>query len=111
MATKTKLEQAVEAQAKELSAAERELVMAQLSTYMWNKRRMGEIEDQIKLIALKPADEPKNIKAQVSLRKQLMSERHQLTTENISITTKLLMKLKGTGEKGDELDEFLKGQR
>ena len=103
MPTKTKLEQAVETQAKNLDPAQKELVMSQFSTYKWNRMRIREIEDMLNVatLAKKPID-PK-------LRKQLMTERHQLTTDNVSISSKLFMQLKGTANTQDEFDKFIKG--
>lgn len=105
MATKTKLESAVEKQAKTLDDAQYRLLMAQFSTYDWNRRRIEQIEGIIELgeSSGKPLD--------AKSRKALMTERHQLTVDNVSISTKLFMQLKNTGVTEDEFDEFLKGGR
>ena len=103
MATKTKLETAIERQAGNLDEAQQRLVMSQFSTYDWNRRRIQQIEGIIELGegGGKPID--------AKTRKALMTERHQLTVDNVSISTKLFMQLKGTGGSEDEFDAFLKG--
>lgn len=102
MATKTKLEQAIDKQAGNLDEAQYRLVMAQFSTYDWNRRRIEQIESIIELG--EGGGRPLDAKA----RKQLMTERHQLTTDNVSISTKLFMQLKGTSNSEDEFDAFMK---
>lgn len=105
MATKTKLEQAVEKQAGELNPAQRELLMSQFDTYKWNKGRIKEIENSLNVAKLagKVVDSKE--------RKSLMNERHQLTTANVSISTKLFMLLKGTGAEPDEFESFFMGKK
>ena len=107
MATPTKLEQAVESQAKNLDPAQYELVMSQFKTYKWNKARMSEIEVRVKMLELHPSDDSKTRKIDLAERKQLMAERHQLTVDCNSIATKLFMQLKNTATEVDEFDEFL----
>jgi len=110
MATKSKLEQAIEKQAQSLGDAQRELVMSQFSTYKWNKDRMRQIENQLKIIEFKtPPSDPKEMKAQLAYRKALTAERNQLTTANNSISSKLFMQLRNTEGDTDEFDEFLRG--
>ena len=109
MATKTKLEQAIEKQAAQLDDAQRELVMSQFSTYKWNKNRMTTIENMLKVIDMRPATDPKEFKMQMARRKALTVERNQLTTANNSISSKLFMQLKNTGDNTDDFDDFLKG--
>lgn len=103
MATKTKLESAINKQASSLDEAQYRLLMAQFSTYDWNRRRIEQIESIIELG--EGGGNPLDPKA----RKALMTERHQLTVDNVSISTKLFMQLKGTGISEDEFDAFLKG--
>lgn len=110
MATKSKLEVAVEKQAKNLDDAQRELVLSQFSTYKWNKNRMQQIEGQLRLMDMRPpSDDPKIAKIELQRRKALTSERGQLTTANNSIASKLFMQLKDTGDNTDDFDAFLKG--
>ena len=105
MATKTKLEQAVEKQAGELNPAQRELLMSQFDTYKWNKGRIKEIENALNVSKLAGKEvDPKD-------RKSLMNERHQLTTANVSISTKLFMLLKGTGAEPDEFESFFMNKK
>ena len=109
MATKSKLRQAIEKQADELSDAQKELVLSQFSTYEWNKARMRQIEDIFRMMDLHPASDLKELKAETARRKALSSERTQLSNANNSISSKLFMQLKSTGADMDEFDEFLKG--
>lgn len=109
MATKTKLEQAIEKQALSLDDAQRELVLSQFSTYKWNKNRMRDIEDIFRMMDSRPVPtDPKAMKSEVIYRKSLTSERNQLATANNSIASKLFMQLRGTGGSEDEFDQFLK---
>lgn len=109
MATKTKLEQAIEAQAGELEGAQRELVMSQFSTYKWNKERMRQIEGQLSLMEKQSPADAKEWKIHLARRKALTAERNQLSTANNSISSKLFMQLRGTGGEADEFDKFLAG--
>lgn len=110
MATKTKLEQAIEKQAKNLDEAQYELVMSQFSTYKWNRERMKQIEGMFRLMdAIPAAKDPKELKAQIAQRKALSTERNQLATANNSIASKLFMQLKDTGGASDEFDAFMRG--
>lgn len=108
MATKSKLEEAVERQAASLDDAQRELVLSQFATYKWNKARMKQLEDQLKLLDSKPMSDASEVKVVLAYRKSLTAERNQLTTANNSISSKLFMQLKGTGGDADEFDEFLR---
>ena len=96
---------AIDKQAGNLDEAQYRLVMAQFSTYDWNRRRIEQIENLIELG--EGGGKPLDAKA----RKALMTERHQLTVDNVSISTKLFMQLKNTGVTEDEFDEFMKGGR
>jgi len=108
MATKSKLEQAIERQARDLPEAQRELVLSQFSTYKWNKRRMDELQDQLKLMDRQPPPaDPAAYKTFVQHRKAITSERTQLSNANNSISSKLFMQLKDTGGEVDEFEKFL----
>ena len=108
MATKTKLEQAVEKQADQLDEAQRELVLSQFDTYKWNKNRMRQIESELGLLESRVPMEPKEFKMYIARRKSLTVERNQLATSNNSISSKLFMQLRGTGGDEDEFDKFFK---
>lgn len=100
MASKTKLELAVEKQAKNLDPAQRELVLTQLSTYKWNVQNISRVQDKVTAGGDKLDDQA---------RKSYMNERHQCVAENVSISSKLFMLLKGTGDTTDEFDRFMAG--
>lgn len=109
MATKTKLEQAIEKQADQLDNAQKELVLSQFATYKWNKDRMRQIENMLALLDNRVPTEGKEFKMYIARRKSLTAERNQLATANNSISSKLFMQLKNTGGEPDELDQFLNG--
>lgn len=101
MASKTKLEIAVSKQAKNLDPAQRELVMTQLSTYKWNVQNIARMQDKVTI---------GEGKIDPQTRRTYMNERHQCVAENVSISSKLFMLLKNTGDDTDELDRFLDGE-
>lgn len=109
MSTMSKLEKAVSEQASDLMPAQRELVMSQLRTYRWNLSRIAQIETKLALLesGRQPAD-AKERKAQLAEKKELRNERHQLTVDCTSISSKLFMHLKDTGSKDDDFDDFMK---
>ena len=89
MATKSKLEQAVEAMMDSLNPAQRELVRSQLSEYRQNKARMARIDAQ--LVALEPrnAHSINEVRLQQAQRASLSYERSQLAIANSRIATEL----------------------
>lgn len=89
MATKSKLEQAVERVMDSLNDAQRELVKAQLSEYRQNKARMAAIDAQ--LVALEPrnAHTIDEVRMQQAQRASLSYERSQLAIANSRIATEL----------------------
>jgi len=106
--SKSNLEKAVTKQAGDLPDAQRELVLSQFATYMWNKKRMAEIEAKLQAMDLHPPKDPKEFELHLKHHKMLTAERNQLTTSNNSIASKLFMQLRDTGEVTDEFDEFFK---
>lgn len=85
VATKTKLERAVEERASELPDAQREIVLAQFAVYKANRLRIAEIDDALKLSGRDPGD----------ARSRLCTERSQLTMTNTEIMSKLFDQLDG----------------
>ena len=84
MATKSKLEKAVEDRVSSLNEAQRELVLSQLSDFKRNKGRIAEIEDALVTSGRHPSAE----------RSMLATERAQLVTANNEIAAKLFNQLK-----------------
>ena len=98
MATRTNLEQAVKAQAKQLDPAQKEFVLIELNTYMWNKKKIESLQAEIESGDMSRTDE-----------KAAVSERHQLVTENSALYGHITKMLQGTAAEESELDSFLNG--
>ena len=90
MATKSKLEQAVEAQASNLNDAQREIVMSQFKLYKQNRARISEIGDELR--ASRRAA-PVESKAQVARNMALVNEMSQLVNANNGIAANLFDQL------------------
>jgi hypothetical protein len=88
MATKSKLEQAVERQASSLNDAQRELTLSQFSDFKRNKSRIAQIEDVMRMMDANPAQD-----GDVARRMQLASERAQLIEANNSLASNLFAQL------------------
>ena len=97
--TRTNLELKVKEQAKNLDPAQREFVLAELDTYLWNKRKIARIEDEVDSGALSLDDE-----------KKILAERHQLVNENSGLFGHIMRWLKGTAVEESEFDKFLSGE-
>lgn len=93
MATKSKLEQAVEKQASCLNNAQRHLVMSQFSDYKDNKARISEIDDRLGMMDVQILANPEQEKLKLAQRSNLISERSQLKEANASIAAKLFAQL------------------
>lgn len=106
---RSELELAVEKQAGDLQDAQRELVLSQFGTYMWNLGRMRDIEAELEGLDIDVEQDPKVFRNKLALKKTLTVERNQLATANNSISSKLFMQLRGTGGDEDEFDQFLNG--
>ena len=96
MGTKTNLEIAVKEQAANLDPAQREFVMRELKTYLWNLRKIESIQEQVDSGSPDLSDE-----------KKLLAERHQLVSENSALFGHIMRWLKGTAAQESELDSFL----
>ena len=92
MATKSKLEQAVETQAANLNDAQREIVRSQFREYKRNRARITEIDDELRSAQMrsKSGADPK---ALVARNMALANERTQLVTANNDIAAKLFDQL------------------
>lgn len=95
MATKSKLERAVEEQASKLNDARKELVMSQLSAYRQNEKRMARISESLSLM---DSQARSSIDVAATLAKPqaaLAAERAQLSAANSEIASKLFDQLDG----------------
>ena len=89
MATKSRLEQAVEKKASELNDAQRELVMSQLSVYKKNAARLTKVEDEMCAVDSMVPTTRDELRKKQSQRSTLAYERNQLTTANSRIASDL----------------------
>lgn len=89
MATKSKLEQAVERQAENLNDAQRELVMSQLSVYKKNLSRLSRIESELAAVNAVQPTTREEVRAKQAQRASLTYEHGQLTTSNSRIAAEL----------------------
>lgn len=99
MPKKSKVEVAFEEQVKNLDGAQAEMVKAEFKTWLWNKKRIGTIEERVEL---------GNISAKE--RNDLVNERHKLITENTSLYSHINRALKGTAVVEDDLGDFCFGK-
>ena len=93
MATKSKLEQAVERQASKLNDAQRELLLSQFSVYKRNNARISEIEDALGFKGVRFGD-GRETAAFLAQRAALATERSQLVSANNEIASRLFTQLK-----------------
>lgn len=89
MATKSKLEQAVERQANNLNEAQKELVMSQFSVYKRNKARLAEIDATMAVMGSKAVSNVEELRFSQAQRSALAYEKNQLETSNSQIATEL----------------------
>lgn len=89
MATKSKLEKAVEENASDLNGAQRELVLAQFSDWKRNNARIGQIEDALRL----GRSSATSTSARNAQRAELVNERAQLIDVNGRIAARLFEQL------------------
>lgn len=99
MATKSKLEQAVDSRAENLNDAQREIVLSQFSIYKSNKQRINEIDSQMAMLEPHNAHSVNEVQFRQSQRTALAYERNQLATANSRIATELFTLLSGDDEK------------
>ena len=90
------LESNVKAQANNLDPAQKEFVLAELKTYMWNKQKIEAIQNGVDGGEMDSAE----VKAQLTIR-------HQLVAENSTLFGHIMKYLKGTMTEESELDSFL----
>ena len=94
MATKSKLEQAVEQRAADLNDAQRELVMSQLSAYKTNAARLSQIKSQLDAVNAKGVTTREEVREKQAFRASLTYEQAQLSTANAKIAAELFVFLK-----------------
>lgn len=95
MATKTKLEQAVERQADSLSEAQKELALSQCAAYKRNRDRISQLEGKIAAIDACPYHTMDEMRVKQAERSSLAYERAQLMAANSRIAFELSELLKG----------------
>ena len=93
VATKSKLEQAVEKQAANLNDAQRALLLSQFDTYKQNKARLAEIDDHIGMLDVQNLASHDNEKIRLARRATLVSEKSQLQAANSTISANLFDQL------------------
>ena len=98
VATRTNLELAVKEQAKNLDPAQKEFVLTEFKTYMWNEHKIVSIQNEVDSGEMPP-----------DLEKKKLAERHQLVCENSALFGHIMRWLKGTAPQESELDSFLNG--
>lgn len=89
MATKSKLEQAVEEYAARLNDAQREIVKSQLSEYKRNSARLARIDDEIRAVNARPTVTREEVRTKQAERSALSYEYNQLATANSRIAGEL----------------------
>ena len=89
MATKSKLEQAVEAHAASLNEAQSEIILSQLSVYKQNKARISEIRDMLDAVNAHPTATLEELRIKQSQRTTLSYELNQIATANSRIASDL----------------------
>ena len=89
MATKSKLEQAVEEQIASLNGAQRELVMFQLSVYKRNNARLSQIESELAAVNARRTETREDVRMKQAERSALTYEHGQLSTANSRIAGEL----------------------
>jgi len=95
MATKSKLEQAVEKHSAHLGDARRELVMTQFSVYKQNNARMAEIKQSIAKVDSMKASTLDEVRYKQAQRSALSYEYNQLATANSRVASDLFSVLEG----------------
>ena len=93
VATKSKLEQAVERQAENLNDVQRRLVMSQFSDFKRNKARMAEIDDRVGMMDVQMLANPEQEKLRLAQRQNLIDERGHLAEANVKIAANLFAQL------------------
>jgi len=96
------LEEAVTKQAANLEPAQREFVLDRFRTYKWNEDRITALEKE-----LEDPDVDEEGRRDLDYEGKLFRQRHQLVAEQASLFSHIMRQLKGTGDSGSELDEFM----
>ena len=94
MATKSKLEQAVDKRAAMLGDAQRELVLSQFSVYKQNKQRLADIKDRMVSIDSVGTATLEEVRFKQAQRASLAYEKNQIETANSKIAADLFELLK-----------------
>lgn len=89
MATKSKLEQAVEKRAASLNEAQRELVLSQLAVYKRNNARLAQVESELNAWNSRKCVTTEEVRVKQSQRATLSHEINQLSTANSKIAAEL----------------------
>ena len=89
MASKTKLELAVEKHVSNFNDAQKELVMTQLSTYRRNMARLAQIESELVALDSMPAVNREEVRYKQAQRMTISHEHSQLATANSKIAAEL----------------------
>lgn len=93
MASKSKLEQAVEERTSSFNEAQRELVMKQLSTYRRNCARMADIDSRLRAIDARQPVTREEMRVKQAERSTLSYEYNQIATANSRISAELFSQL------------------
>lgn len=94
---KTKLEQAVEAQASGMNDAQREIVMSQLRDLRRNGARITKIDDALRAMDMQPASDADAARVSLAQRTALVAERGKLAEANDAIKNSLFGKMGDAG--------------
>lgn len=94
MATKSKLERAVEERAKTLNDAQRGILLSQFNTYRENKAKIAELEGRIGMLDVQNLANPDKEKMRLAKRSSLVMEKVQLVEVNDKIAANLFKQLK-----------------
>ena len=89
MATKSKLEQAVEKQIENLNDAQREIVKSQFAVFKKNRERLASIDAKLDAINARPASSVEEVRRKQSERSTLAYEHNQLSIANSKIAAEL----------------------
>ena len=92
MATKSKLERAIEERISGFNDAQRELVLSLFAAYKKNKARLLQIEDELSKCNMQASLQPE--KVQLVQRASLVSEKSMLIETNSTIASRLFDLLK-----------------
>ena len=107
----SKLEEAVEKQARCLETAQYEFIMAQFEHYKWNAEKISVLEGQYdeisEILDTAEFEKASDRKAAVERRNTAYRERHQLITEQGVLFSSIMRWLKGTAAEQSEIEAFL----